>query len=90
MACASSRHLRSSVGRSTLLMGLSFATRTLLVTRPPRTVEDALRVAAEVAALCPDALWQPESCWPYTKREATLEALSRQLLRAHIWRLWFD
>jgi hypothetical protein len=73
-----------------VLVGLSFATMTLFVTRPPTSEEAALRVAAEVAALCPDALWQPESCWPYQPREATLEALSRQLLGEHVRRLWFD
>lgn len=71
-------------------VGLGFATLTLVVTRPPTSDDDALRVAAEVAALCPDALWQPESSWPYEPRETTLAALSRHLVREHIWRLWFD
>jgi hypothetical protein len=44
-----------------IVVGLGFATITLLVPRPPTTDDDALRVAAEVAALCPDALWQPEA-----------------------------
>jgi hypothetical protein len=73
-----------------ILVGLAFATMTLVVTRPPTSDDDALRVAAEVAALCPDALWQPESSWPYDQREATLEALSRQFVRQHVWHLWFD
>jgi hypothetical protein len=72
------------------LVGLGFATMTLLVTRPPTTRDDALRVAAEVAALCPDSLWQPEALWPYEERDTTLAALSRQLLGEHVWRLWFD
>jgi hypothetical protein len=72
-----------------ILVGLSFATITLLVSRPPVSDGDALRVAAEVAALCPDALWQPES-QPYPMRDATLEAISRQVVREPIWRLWFD
>jgi hypothetical protein len=73
-----------------ILVGLAFATMTLVVTRPPTSDDDALRVAAEVAALCPDALWQPESSWPHDQREATLEALSRQFVRQHVWHLWFD
>jgi hypothetical protein len=72
-----------------ILVGLSFATITVLVSRPPVSEDDALRVAAEVAALCPDALWQPES-QPYPMREATLEAISRQVVREPVWRLWFD
>jgi Domain of unknown function (DUF4253) len=73
-----------------MVVGLGFATVTLLVTRPPRTDGDALRVAAEVAALCPDALWQPEEMPPYLPREATLDAMARHLVRASVWRLWFD
>jgi hypothetical protein len=73
-----------------VLVGLSFATITLLVTRPPITDADALRVAAEIAAFCPDALWQPESPSPSPPREATLESMSRRLVREPVWCLWFD
>jgi hypothetical protein len=73
-----------------ILVGLSFSTITLLVTRPPATDEDALLVAAEVAAFCPDALWQPEALWPSPAREATLESMSRLLVRRPFWQLWFD
>ncbi|RFU21153.1 DUF4253 domain-containing protein [Geodermatophilus marinus] len=72
-----------------IVVGLGFATLTLLVTRPPETDDDALRVAAEVAALCPDALWQPEVLLPHPPREATLESMSRLLVRQTLWRLWF-
>lgn len=71
-------------------VGLGFATLTLLVTRPPTTEDDAQRVAAEVAALCPDALWQPESLPPYVERDCTLEALAAELAGQPIWRLWWD
>lgn len=71
-------------------VGLSFSTITLLVTRPPVTDDDALSVAAEVAAFCPDALWQPEALSPSPPREATLESMSRLLVRRPIWNLWFD
>lgn len=73
-----------------ILVGLSFATITLLVTRPPVADEDALRVAAEIAAFCPDALWQPEALCPSPPRDATLESLGRQLAREPVWHLWFD
>ena len=73
-----------------VLVGLSFATITLLVSRPPVSHDDALRVAAEVAALCPDALWQPDSYDTPTQRECTLEAIARELVREPVWRLWFD
>ncbi len=73
-----------------VLVGLGFATITLLVTRPPTTEEDALHAAAEVAALCPDALWQPESQPSSVTRDCTLEAISRALVREPVWRLWFD
>ena len=73
-----------------ILAGLGFATMTLLATRPTPSDDDALRVAAEIAALCPDALWQPEALWPYEEREPSLEDVSRRVVRSHIWRLWFD
>jgi hypothetical protein len=73
-----------------VLVGLSFSTITLLVTRPPTTDEDALRVAAEVAAFCPDALWQPEALASSRPRTASLESMSRLLVRERVWHLWFD
>ena len=72
------------------LVGLGFATITLLVTRPPVDDDEAVHVAAEISALCPDALWQPEALWPYREREATLRAVSDAVAREHVWRLWFD
>jgi hypothetical protein len=73
-----------------ILAGLGFATMTLLVTRPPTSDDDALLLAAEMAALCRDALWQPEEQWPYEPRDLTFEALSRTLVRQPLWRLWWD
>lgn len=72
------------------LVGLGFATVTLLVTRPPMEDDDAVHVAAEIAGLCPDALWQPEALWPYEEREQTLRAVSRAVARENVWKLWFD
>ena len=40
----------------TVLAGLGFATLTLLIPDPPRAESEALPIAAEVAALCPDVL----------------------------------
>jgi hypothetical protein len=73
-----------------VLVGLGFATITLLVNRPPVDPDDALLVAAEVAAFCPDALWQPEALSPARPRDASLDAMSRLLVRDALWRLWFD
>jgi hypothetical protein len=73
-----------------VLVGLAFSTITLLVTRPPVSQDDALRVAAEVAALCPDALWQPDSYETPTQRECTLAAIAQEVVRERVWRLWFD
>jgi hypothetical protein len=73
-----------------VVVRLGFATVTLLVTRPPISDDDAVHVAAEVAALCPDALWQPEELPPYLPRDATLAAMGRHLVRESVWRLWFD
>lgn len=73
-----------------VLVGLGFATMTLLVNRPPTEDTAAIHLAAEVAAFCPDALWQPGEQWPYEPREASLDAMSRSLVREPVWRLWFD
>jgi hypothetical protein len=73
-----------------VLAGLGFATMTLLVTRPPASDADALLVAAEIAALCRDALWQPEEQGPHEPRDLTFDALSRTLVRQPMWRLWWD
>jgi hypothetical protein len=73
-----------------ILVGLGFATITLLVTRPPVTDDDALLLAAEVAALCPDALWQPEALPLSRLRDPSLESMSRLLVREPLWQLWFD
>jgi hypothetical protein len=41
-----------------VLAGLGFDTLTPLVPHPPVDERQALPIAAEIAALCPDALWQ--------------------------------
>lgn len=65
-----------------VLAGLELATLTLLVRHPPQTVEQALPIAAEIAAFCPDEL-----------RQGTYDSLrqmSGALVRRPFWRLWFD
>jgi hypothetical protein len=65
-----------------VLAGLDFATLTLLVRHPPRTVEQALPIAAEIAAFCPDEV-----------RQGTYDSLrqmSGALVGRPFWRLWFD
>lgn len=74
-----------------VLVGLAFATITLLVTRPPSTDEDALRVAAEIAAFCPDVLSQdgPWDGFGYAAG-GTIERLARLLHGRSVWNLWWD
>lgn len=74
-----------------VLVGLAFATITVLVTRPPATHEDALRVAAEIAAFCPDVLSQdgPWDGFGYASG-GTIEGLARLLPDRPVWNLWWD
>jgi hypothetical protein len=65
-----------------VVAGLTFATISLLIPRPPRDDAHALRLAAEVAALCPDQLWQGDV--------ESLEELSRLLVGRPVRHLWFD
>jgi hypothetical protein len=55
-----------------VLAGLRFDTLTLLVPHPPVDERQALPIAAEIAALCPDALWQGPA--------STLAELARSLV----------
>lgn len=65
-----------------VIAGLGFDTVTLLVPDPPVDERRALPIAAEIAALCPDALRQGSA--------ATLEEMARLLVGLRVWRLWFD
>jgi hypothetical protein len=65
-----------------VLAALGFDTLSLLVPHPPVDEHQALPIAAEIAALCPDALWQGPG--------GTLAELARTLVGQPIWRLWFD
>ena len=64
-----------------VLLGLGRDTVTLLVARPPRTPEQALAVAVEHHALCPDTVMQGTH---------TLRALADDLLDQPLWVFWWD
>jgi Domain of unknown function (DUF4253) len=64
-----------------VLVGLGFATMTLAVASPPTTTEDALRVAAEFCAFCPDSVFQGVG---------SLEALAADLKDNPTWMFWWD
>ena len=74
-----------------VLVGLAFATITLLATRPPATDKDAVSVAAEIAAFCPDVLSQdgPWDGFGYASG-GTIEGLARLLACRSVWNLWWD
>jgi hypothetical protein len=74
-----------------VLAGLRFATLTLLVPHPPRNVSEALPVAAELAALCPDVLSQdgPVAAFGYLSG-GTLTGLAGVLVDRPVWTLWWD
>lgn len=64
------------------LLALGADSLALLVTRPPRTREQALAVAAEHHALCPDTVMQGTH---------TLEAAAEDLLEhPDLWSFWWD
>ncbi|MFC5291253.1 DUF4253 domain-containing protein [Actinokineospora guangxiensis] len=65
------------------VVGVGFDTLVLSVAAPPTTHADALPVAAEHFALCPDNVWQGES--PHT-----LFAYAQRLVGDHSWTFWWD
>ncbi|MER7894550.1 DUF4253 domain-containing protein [Micromonospora sp. NPDC094482] len=66
------------------VVGLSgYATLFLSVAAPPQEFDEALRVAAEHFAFCPDNIWQgPRPC--------TLAAYAERLIGANSWGFWWD
>lgn len=74
-----------------VLAGLGFATLTLLVPHPPADESEALPLAAELAALCPDVLSEdgPMDGFGYVAG-GTVAGLARVLVDRPIWRLWWD
>ncbi|TQN42131.1 uncharacterized protein DUF4253 [Blastococcus colisei] len=74
-----------------VLAGLGFATLTLLVPRPPRNESEALPIAAELAALCPDVLAEdgPVDGFGYAAG-GTVAGLAELLVDRPVWKLWWD
>ncbi|CCH31724.1 DUF4253 domain-containing protein [Actinosynnema sp. NPDC047251] len=65
------------------VVGVGFATLYLSVANRPATMEDALRVAAEHFAFCPDNFWQG-------RRSETLTTYAERLLSDEGWTFWWD
>ena len=65
------------------VIGVGFADLHLSVAAPPSTRDEALRVAAEHFAFCPDNVWQGAS-------PCTLTAYARRLVGAPTWHFWWD
>jgi hypothetical protein len=63
------------------VIGVGFAELHLSVAAPPRDQAEALRVAAEHFAFCPDNVWQGVS---------PLVAYAEHLVDAPLWQFWWD
>ncbi|MFD8812434.1 DUF4253 domain-containing protein [Streptomyces sp. NPDC059627] len=64
------------------VVAVGFSTLHLSVAAPPTTEEDALLVAAEHFAFCPDNIWQGTR--PYT-----LAAYAKRITGVHNWDFWW-
>ncbi|MFZ3494759.1 DUF4253 domain-containing protein [Streptomyces sp. 5.8] len=65
------------------VVAVGFDTLHLSVASPPVDEQEALLVAAEHFAFCPDNIWQGSR--PYT-----LAAYAERITRAHRWDFWWD
>ncbi|WP_433533297.1 DUF4253 domain-containing protein [Micromonospora sp. CA-263727] len=65
------------------VIGVGFAELYLSVAAPPSDTAEALRVAAEHFAFCPDNVWQGQ-------RPRTLAAYADRLIAAPTWAFWWD
>lgn len=65
------------------LLGAGFATLRVSVAAPPSTTEEALRVAAEHLAFCPDNVWQGAET-------GTLAEYADHLVGEDTWHFWWD
>ncbi len=63
------------------LVGVGFDTITLVVDRPPTTVEAAEAIAAEHFAACPDSVFQGAG---------SIGAYAADLIDQPVWSLWWD
>jgi hypothetical protein len=65
------------------VVGVGSDTLHLSIAAPPTAADDALLVAAEHFAFCPDNIWQ--GAHPHT-----LAAYAERLIDAHYWEFWWD
>ncbi|MEV6700496.1 DUF4253 domain-containing protein [Streptomyces sp. NPDC051453] len=65
------------------VVAVGFSTLHLSVAAPPASEHEALLVAAEHFAFCPDNIWQGR--WP-----CTLAAYSKRITGIHNWVFWWD
>jgi len=65
------------------VIGAGFAELYLSVAAPPSSTDEALAVAAEHFAFCPDNIWQGA-------RPDTLAGYAEQLVDASMWTFWWD
>jgi hypothetical protein len=63
------------------VVGVGFADLYLTVAAPPTTLEEALPIAAEHFAMCPDNIWQGPG---------TLTAYAERLIDSPVWQFWWD
>ncbi|MEV6680475.1 DUF4253 domain-containing protein [Streptomyces erythrochromogenes] len=64
------------------VVGLGFSTLHLSVAAPPNGLDEALTVAAEHFAFCPDTIWQGA--------RPTLAAHAEHLIDLNCWEFWWD
>ncbi|MFE7186541.1 DUF4253 domain-containing protein [Streptomyces erythrochromogenes] len=64
------------------VVGLGFSTLHLSVAAPPNGLDDALSLAAEHFAFCPDNIWQGA--------RPTLAAYAEHLIDLNCWEFWWD
>ncbi|MFP3985992.1 DUF4253 domain-containing protein [Streptomyces sp. E11-3] len=64
------------------VVGIGFSTLHLSVAAPPARIEDALAVAAEHFAFCPDNIWQGT--------HADLASYAEDLMGLNCWEFWWD
>ncbi|WP_242895554.1 DUF4253 domain-containing protein [Actinomadura litoris] len=65
------------------VVGVGFADLYLSVSASPSTHREALRIAAEHFAFCPDSIWQ-------NSRPATLASYAERLIGLNAWTFWWD
>jgi hypothetical protein len=63
------------------VVGVGFADLYLSVAAPPTSLEEALPIAAEHFAMCPDNVWQGAG---------TLTAYAEGLIDSPVWQFWWD